>query len=308
MFYRYHSDRSKLLVTAAVGDEYFGKWKKNSLPNWTAYADRYGFGIIALRFSLVGEESHLGWNKFKLVKFLEAETSAEKHLVILDADQILSPLAPDLSGWFGTSKLGVVPENYGRFQRLLSYLRRAHLDATYPLDSYLLRDPDIDLANGQMNELSSLDFFSAGLIVVPSSERGELSAFSEYGPNDPASAVDGGGDQIPFLKYLNGRDIQLLPAEWQGIWPQIMATRYPFLYSSKDLGLAGFALASALTEFHCIHFSTTWPEKQFWDVSFEDEWNIMFPELPGSPDLKKYMDSRISPKFYGQIQPPSRFF
>ena len=308
MLYEHHSDRNKLLVTAAVGDLYFSKWQKNSLPNWRAYADRYGFGIVALRSSLVAEGSHLGWNKFKLIELLESETPPQTDFVILDADQVLSPLAPDLSDWFQTNKLGVVPENYGRYQKLLSYLRRAHLDPTYPLDSYLLRDPDINPPNAQMDEFSSLDFFSAGLIVVPSSERGELAAFSDYGPKDPASAVDGGGDQIPFLKYLASREIELMPKEWQGIWPQILATRYPFLYSKKDLRLASYALASALTEFHCIHFSTTWPEKDFWDVPFEDAWSRLFPEISGSPDIRKYMDSPISPKFYGQLRPPPRFF
>ena len=296
MFYSYMASRRKVLVTAAVGGDYFARWKRRSWPSWKAFADRHGFGILCLEESLVGEAAHPGWNKFKLLNELGGWVPDDAHLVIMDADQIISPLAPDLSGAFTEKKIGVVPQNYGRYQKILSFLRRAHLDPEYPLDSMLLEGPGFP------------DFYSAGLITVPAANRSDLAEFSVYGPEDPSSEIDGGGDQMPFLNFLSTRKIHLLPTEWQGIWPQILATRYPFLYLSRDKELSSFALASALTEFHCVHFSTTWPEKDFWDIEFQPAWEALFPSTNGATSLKDYITSAVKPVFYGQLKPPPSFF
>ena len=308
MFFSYQAQRPRLLVTVATGKNYLERWKTNALPSWTAYADAHNFGIMALSESLVADDAHAGWNKFKMLARLKTQISADTDLVIMDADQIISPLAPDLTGFFAEKKFGVVPEHYGRYQKLLSFLRQAHLDPQYPLDSYLLATPEMSYRETEFTELQSLQFYSAGLIIVPSSLRDSLEAFSDYGPEDKSARLDGGGDQIPFLKFLSRNSIHPLPAQWQGIWPQILAVRYPFLYVNPDRKLAAYALASSLAEFHCVHFSTTWPEKDFWDIDFRSAWSEIFESDLNRISLREYIESSVTPKIYGQIRRNGSFF
>ena len=308
LFFSYEEQRPRLLVTVATGKNYLERWKKNALPSWKTYADAHNFGIMALSESLVPNDAHAGWNKFKMLAQLKTRISADSGLVIMDADQVISPLAPDLTGFFAEEKFGVVPEHYGRYQKLLSFLRQAHLDPQYPLDSYLLATPEMSYRETDFPELQSLRFYSAGLIIVPSSLRDSLEAFSDYGPEDKSARLDGGGDQIPFLKFLNKSSILPLPAEWQGIWPQILAVRYPFLYANPDRKLAAYALASALADFHCVHFATTWPEKDFWDIDFRPAWNEIFESGRNPINLREYIESSVSPRIYGQIRSPDSFF
>lgn len=306
MFFTYHPERSSLLVTVTVGDAYFERWKKNSFESWKNYAEQYDFGIVALTTNLV-RNLHPGWNKFRMLEALESHFSHTSNVLVMDADQIFSPIAPNLNDQFATGRIGVVPQKYGPHQKLLSYLRKAHLDREYPLDSFLIAEPHSQFDETDFPELSALRFYSSGFVTIPPEQRNPIIEFSHSGPSDPYSKLDGGGDQIPFLRFLAAQDPVLLTQEWQGIWPEIMATKHPYLYVNRNKKLASFALASSLLEHHCIHFSTTWPEKDFWDIPFRKSWDEIFPRVE-QVSIEEYLRKHLSPRLYGQIVSPGEFF
>ena len=306
MFFRYHPERNSLLVTVAVGDAYFERWKQNSLESWKAYADKSDFGIVALTKNLA-KDLHPGWNKFKVLEALEGHISHSANVLVLDADQVFSPIAPNLDDQFATGRIGAVPQKYGPHQKLLSYLRKAHLDKAYPLDSFLIAEPHSKFGKTDFPELSNIRFFSSGFVTIPPEQRHHVIEFSHSGPSDAYSKLDGGGDQIPFLRFLATRDPVLLSQKWQGIWPEIMAAAHPYLYTNRDRRLASFALASSLLDHYCIHFSTTWPEKDFWDVPFKESWDEIFPKI-GDLTLESYLREKVSPRLYGQLASPGKFF
>jgi hypothetical protein len=309
LFFRSGSNGNTILLTVATGDDYFDRWSSASLPSWQRFADQHGYQIMALRKSLVASDAHQGWNKFAVLGLLENEVSSDANLVVLDADQVFSPTAPSLGNVFSSQQIGVVPELFDPDRKHLSYLRKAHLSADYPLDSSILATPGFFQNIPEFEDLSSLRFYSAGFFTVPPSKRAELIDFASWGPADPVSLLDGGGDQMPFLKFLATQNVVQLDNKWQGIWPNILAARYSFLFDRRDRDIASYALASALAEFHCIHFSTTWPEKDFWGLDVLAAWDRIYPQLK-EPDMSfiSYLNSDVTPKLYGQIERPNSFF
>jgi len=309
LFFRGGGNGNTVLLTVAAGDDYFERWRQASLPSWRRFAERHDYQILALKKSLVAADAHQGWNKFAVLGFLENEVEADADLVVLDADQVFSPIAPALEDFFSSQQIGVVPELFGPDRKLLSYLRKAHLNSNYPLDSSLLASPMSFKTFSGFEEISTLRFFSAGFFTVPPSKRAALIDFALWGPADPVSLLDGGGDQMPFLKFLATQNVLELDNKWQGIWPNILAARYSFLYARRDRKLATLALASALADFHCIHFSTTWPEKDFWGLDLLAAWDTLYPPLrDGDLDIYDYLSSEVKPKLYGQIDRPGHFF
>lgn len=296
-----------VLATVASGEGYFRKWKECSLPSWLAFAERHDHEIFVLTESLVAEDVHPGWNKFIMFPHLLAEVADDAVIVILDADQIFSPLAPSFVGATEPDKIGVVSELYGQHQKVTSFLRKAHLNHDYPLDSAMLLRPKDFHIFPDYSELAALKFYSAGLVVVPPSRRPSLLEFADAGMLDPVASFDGGGDQMPFIRFLNSQDLHELDQRWQGIWPNILSTYYSFLYEERSELLAAKVLASALLNFHLIHFSTTWPEKDFWKIDFRTAWKTIFPTIGGTT-IEEYISKDVTPRLYGQISPPDVFF
>jgi hypothetical protein len=309
LFFRTGGNGNTILLTVAAGDDYFDRWSSASLPSWQRFAEQHDYQIMALRKSQVASDAHLGWNKFAVLGLLENEVSSDANLVVLDADQVFSPIAPSLGDVFSSQQIGVVPQLFGLDRKHLSFLRKAHLSVDYPLDSSILATPGSFKNIPGFEDLSSVRFYSAGFFTVPPSKRAELIDFASWGPADPVSLLDGGGDQMPFLKFLATQKVLQLDNKWQGIWPEILAARYSFLFARRDRDIAVYALASALAEFHCIHFSTTWPEKDFWGLDVLAAWDRIYPALEDfDTNLIDYLNSDVTPKLYGQIERPNNFF
>jgi hypothetical protein len=67
--------------------------------------------------------------------------------------------------------------------------------------------------------------------------------------------------------------------------------------------VAQSALASALMSHWCIHFSTSWPEKQFWKVDWMEYWDQHIPERE-TQEFVEYLHSDLVPQEYGRIVAP----
>lgn len=311
MFFETGSPGAKVaLITAAVGERYLNNWKQFSLPSWFRYAERNEYQILALTSALTNEDtSHFGWNKFLMFSEIENYVGDDCTLVLLDADQVISPLAPGLDEYLGIQALGVVRDSVGNpfERRLLSFLRKSHLDPRYPLDSLLLADREEMIANLRTMENLN-EIYSSGFVIVPPLFRGVLHRFAtESISASLLEEIDGGGDQFPFNSLVSSLPKYELDERWQGIWPFILSSNFPHLYRSRDAREGSMAVATAMLNYFCIHFSTTLPEKDFWMLDHLKAWDEIFP-LVEDLSLESYLSQEISPKSYGQIRIEGSFF
>lgn len=288
------------ILTATVGDGYFEQWSKFSWPSWERYATAHNYAVHCLIDSLSEPGEHLGWNKFLGLEHLVKQIPRSATVLILDADQIISPLAPKLPTGLADGLIGVVPETPPADRRILSFLRRAHLNPNYPLDSIAVAEQEDWASIDSYSQFAKHQFFSSGFVLVPSAGRNAIIEFARTRRSNQFDSIDNSGDQFGFIELANSISVTDLSPKWQGIWPEIMAKRYPFLYVDRDPLLGARAVASALLEFHVIHFSTSLSEKDFWHIDHYGAWEEIL-ENPSVGDLGEYLSSTLTPRMYGRI-------
>lgn len=298
-----------VLATVACGDEFFADWERFSLPNWERYARRHGYGLAVLRSSRLPGDVHVAWNKFLMPQLVRDELGFVGATLVLDADQVLSPVAPGLDAEAAADGYGLVRDSdfSGISQdvaKRLSFLRRHTIDVNYPLDSVSLMTEE-DWVSGGFVDLGGRLPVSSGFIVVPSALVDEFAALTRF-VMDPEAAWDGGGgDQLIASRELQAGPHRMLDRRWQGIWPAIMAQRYASLYLEAPVPerVAAAAIASALLDHWCVHFSISWPEKQYWKVDWMRYWDEHI-DVKATQELTDYLHSSVRPREYGRIRPP----
>lgn len=296
------------LATVAIGTDYFVFWERHSLPNWNQYAQSYGYGIAVLTESSLSDRAAVGWNKFLLPRMVAESAHPEAFTLALDADQIFSPIAPRLSVC-DTSRLGLVhvrdwSDELLLEKKLTAALRRHVLARDYPLDSTMVMSEE-DWRSNRILDLDGQVPISSGFILVPPGMASRVARLVEFS-EDPLTGWDGGGGDQQFAS----REFQRLPhafldRRWQGIWPSIMAQHAAYLYLQAPVPMrtARAALVSALMSHWCIHFATSWPEKEYWGVDWMPLWEEYF-DSQETASMRDYIHDDVTAKAYGRIAPP----
>ena len=298
---------SLILTVVACGADYLRDWERLALPSWERYAERQGYGLAVLSETRLPADANVAWNKFILPRLVRDELGHPGNVLVLDADQAISPLAPAIdttADSYGLVALEEWTDETVRNRKLTGFLRRSFIDADYPLDSVLIMSRQ-DWEDGQLLDLGGALPISSGFMLVPPNLVDEFAGLVEF-VFDPDAAWDGGGgDQIFASRELQKRRHHFLDRRWQGIWPSIMSDRYPSLYFELPVPVrtAQAAVASALFDHWCIHFATSWPEKQFWGVDWLSYWDERFGR-ERTDELNAYHASAVSPRSYGRLPAP----
>ena len=298
-----------LLATVACGDAFFGDWERYSLPSWERYARRWGYGLAVLKASRLPVDANVAWNKFLLPMLAREELGHLGSALVLDADQVFSPVAPQINGEISEGEYGLVRDAdfSGASQeegKLLSFLRRSAIDPRYPLDSVSLMT-EADWLTGDFVDLGGHLPVSSGFILVPPGRVDHLASLTRFILDPEAEWDGGGGDQMIATRELQSVPHRMLDRRWQGIWPAIMARRFAFLYFAAPVEkrVAAGAIISALLDHWCLHFSTSWPEKQYWHVDWMDLWDQHIPAAE-TEELEEYLRATIVPREYGRLAAP----
>ena len=298
---------SLMMAVVACGADYYSAWERFSLPNWQRFAQRHGYGIAVLTDSRLESRDHVAWNKFLLPRIVREECGHGGSVLVLDADQVFSPIAPPLTGTadaFGLVAVDSWDSSTVLTKKLMSFLRKHFIDSNYPLDSALVMSKS-DYERGEILGLDGHLPISSGFVLVPPALADDFAAIASR-VDDPLAGWDGGGgDQTIATLELQQRRHYFLDRRWQAIWPDIMAQHYASLYMDAPVShsAAQAALASALFGCWCIHFATSWPEKQYWEVDWLNYWDEKIgPEL--GRGLGEYLEATVLPKSYGRIYPP----
>ncbi len=304
---RADASQAVVLATVACGDAYYEQWRRYSLPSWDRFAHRFGYGIAVLRETLLPADVSVGWNKFLLPEALGAEHGHDGATVVLDADQVFSPIAPPLrlsDDEFGLVHIEEWTDRTTSANKIMSFLRRRFVDASFPLDSILLMTPE-DWRSGRLLDLGGSLPISSGFIVTPHSRAGDLAALTDFALDPEAAWDGGGGDQQFASRELQKAPHHFLDRRWQGIWPSIMAEQHPLLYSEAPVSreVAAEAIVSALVSHWCIHFATSWPEKEYWQVDWTARWEAFLDESE-TLALQDYLASEVPARSYSRIVAP----
>lgn len=299
-----------VLATVVCGEQYVADWEQYSLPSWKRFAANYGYGIFALRETQLSAGIHPAWNKFLLPKLIAAELGGFPTTLVLDADQVFSPIAPPLEPALRADGFGLTIEDHGPAavdrRKLLSYLRQARLDSTYPLDSVAIARASDWSENPAFVNLDGRLPISSGFIAVPAQLASDFAGLVEFAQEVDAAWDGGGGDQTIASRELQRRNFYELDARWQVIWPQVMAERFPSLYHDAPVtrNKAASTIVDVLHAAFCLHFATSWPEKDFWTVEWMSEWNRRYTR-DETDALRRYLASSVEPRAYGRLTPPS---
>jgi hypothetical protein len=305
-------DRTPTLVlaTVACGDEYAADWERYSLPSWERFASNYGYGVFALRESLLPPDVHPAWNKFLLPDVVTEELGPSVTTLVLDADQVFSPIAPPLEPELRDEAYGLTVEDHGPAavdrRKLLSFLRRTRVDDSFPLDSIAVARESDWHTNPDLVDLGGRLPISSGFIAVPAALATDFAGLAKAARERDASWDGGGGDQTIASRELQKRSHYELDPRWQAIWPYLMAEQFPSLYHDAPVSRsrAAGALVDALHSAWCVHFATSWPEKEFWTIEWMDEWERRMT-TEETEDLRRYLAASVTPRAYGRIAPPA---
>lgn len=304
--------RKKQVVLAAVVDgvKFYSTWQKYALPSWKAFAQRHGYCLVTASNVKLGGGLYPGWAKVLLPQAVTDILGEDSVTVVLDADQAFSPLAPpielvELSEDFGFVPLSLDNPSTHSF-RNLAFLRRTYLDTEFPLDS-ILHCTEKHWSDGELIASNGHQPFSAGFVAVPAGRSDAFAELLNYAHSSSAkhSGNPGGGDQLVMIRELSTLPHYLLDRRWQVIWPEYMAEHRPDLYARAPLSQreAALAVATALFSSWCLHFSTSWPEKEYWGVSWESAWIEYYGHIDAGA-LLAYRNESIDPVAYGRVKPP----
>ena len=299
-----------VLATVVCGEQYAAEWERYSLPSWERFATNYGYGIFALHQTRLPADVHPAWNKFLLPELVNEAIGGQVTTLVLDADQVFSPIAPPLDPELRDDGYGLTIEDHGPAavdrRKLLSFLRRTRVDSGFPLDSVAVARASDWGTNPALVDLGGRLPISSGFIAVPSNLASDFASLASSARERDAAWDGGGGDQTIASRELQRREHYELDARWQVIWPYVMAERYPSLYRDAPVSSdrAASAIVDALHAAYCIHFATSWPEKDFWAVEWMDEWDGRFTSEE-TDELRQYLASSVEPRAYGRIAPPS---
>ncbi len=297
-----------MLATVACGDEYHRTWQRFAQPNWERFAARHGYGLTVLRETLFPPRrsrtdgtSSLYQSRCEIDLDTKVMSSCWMLTRVSHRSHPPIELAPDV---YGVVQLEAWTDDTVKYRKLTGLLRRRFLDSDYPLDSGLIVSAE-DWEAGGLLDLAGQLPISSGFVLIPSGLIDDLAGLAEFAYHPDAAWDRGDGDQIFASRELQQRPHRFLDRRWQGIWPSIMLDRFPAHYFDAPVAYveAQKSIVSALFDHWCIHFATSWPEKQYWQV----DWMAYWDERLGVREtdlLNEYLAADVTPRSYGRLAAP----
>jgi len=104
----------KAIVTIAIGETYYARWKEFCEPNWKQYADKYKFDLICIEQPLDSSERarnrSVAWQKCIILG--QDFASGYDQIVWIDSDIMINVrLAPDITRGVPLDKVGCVQDD-----------------------------------------------------------------------------------------------------------------------------------------------------------------------------------------------------
>jgi len=270
-----------VIVTSAVGNEYFERWKAFSFPTWKRYAHEHQLGIVVvLNRLIVGPESiakNASWDKLLAPLLLSQHFPKIERVALLDTDVVISPFAPNLFDLSEPGSYSVVSQERGlpfpirEVRQRIALLRQWFYDDDYPQNSILQATAE------EVFSLQGLpahpDYFCAGLIVLDSSLFEDLANCHASISSDRAQSSFAWEE--PFVNdWIQSRNHIWMPYEYQAIWLFEMAWYYPHLYGlvSNVPGNRAVAdvIGSVMLNRFFLHFAGSWFEADAWKNILSD--------------------------------------
>lgn len=309
--YNLSEDVHTVLVTTAIGGDYFHNWSQFSAPTWITYADRHKLGIAVL--TDIPEAYALppflngAWAKLVAPQIVLERFPRVNRFLLIDTDILISPIAPNIfdavpEGRFGVVSLENTPYPRGEVRRRVAFFRNRFYSRSYPLDSILHAEAREIFA--QQGLPPHDDYFCSGVVVFDRQHLGRLHAWLQSVTNDEVTASLAW--EQPFLNHwIQSSEPVWLDYRFQAIWAFEMAWKYPFLY---ELGseiasseTASRCVESNLLENYFLHFAGSWFESSAWKCESFGEGSLFALE----EEFEDFLRAPLTGKAVGKVLPNS---
>lgn len=306
------SDTSRVIVTTAIGGDYFSNWRRNSYSSWRKYAVDNDLGIVVILSRLItgpeSEAKNASWDKLLAPQAIGSVFPSIQHICFMDPDIVISSLAPNVFDLSSEGRYCVVSQERNlpfpikEVRKRVALLRRHFYDPEYPLDSILQASAE-DTFRLQGLPTHS-DYFCAGLIMLDRSLFDDLAeCHSSVSIGGALSAVSW---EEPFVNdWIQSRPHSWMPYEYQAIWLFEVAWFYPHLYrfreSLADNEEASETISSVLLNRHFLHFAGSWFESDAW-VNAYSKASVANSRL--LDDISMFNPNEATAKSLGKILPP----
>ena len=266
------------LVTIAIGDQHYAKWKENCLPSWMLYAKYNDLGIVVYTENLISRENLLWkkpqWQKMLLPERLSLDYENLKSVCYLDTDILINPFAPNVfeelrPGYVASvSVRNNLPYPLEPLLKRLVLLRREYIDRDYPLDSGIFASLETLYKENDLPPQN--DEICTGVLLFNVSEFAGIMKewFYLFPPNIKTITNDGEQTHLNYL-LISNRYLHTISYDWQTIWSYESAWYYPHLFENKfeNLNDVHNAIRDTLFRTNFLHFAGSWPESTNWQDS-----------------------------------------
>ncbi len=311
--YNITAETRNVLVSTATGGNYFENWKRYSASGWRAYAKKYDIGIIIFRATLAPERGagrNGSWEKLLSPAAAKTLFPQLEFFCLVDTDVLISPIAENIFTEAITGRYSVVSQERNLpfpirdVRKRVASSRRLFYDRAYPIDSLILAAPQDVFAVEGLPEHD--DYFCAGVIMLDSSLAEDLSdCYYSVSSNQVDNAV--AWEEVFVNHWIQSRNPNWLPYEYQALWLFEMAWFYPHLYLKGEevweSAEAQGAVTSTLWRNHFLHFAGSWFESEVWKTK-----NVSLQrQLDRIQDAIQETDwQSLSPISMGKILPKRR--
>lgn len=233
-------ERTKAIVTMAIGEKYVEEFETLVRRNWERYAERHGYDLYVLTEPIdaagVNDRKSVHWQKL-LIAML-APLQRYDHVVWIDGDVLINPYtAPCIVAQTTTDKIAVAefisPVNAGETigARFELFSRKFHHEVT---GMVLLTEPEADIDDRSIDSVLSAGarrraLINTGVFVCQPKRHAEF--LSRIYLAHDADAPDGSLEQTPFGQALFESDmVEFIDARFNMPWSLYAARYYPFLF------------------------------------------------------------------------------
>ncbi|MET0275172.1 MAG: hypothetical protein ABW360_19465 [Phenylobacterium sp.] len=168
----------RAIVTLVVGEEYARIWKVMCEASWQAYAERWGYDLLVITEPLDasprGMERSFAWQKLLILD--QPWSRAYERIVWIDADILISDIAPDIVGCVPDPRgvgVCICGDQMSEAEKHI-YVERMHgieVDPRLAMRAWAFHEGNRMTANGVADE--SVPMLSTGVLVLSPQHHNE---------------------------------------------------------------------------------------------------------------------------------------